>query len=463
MITVGTRIEKAQRLVEIAEAYDDVYFTVGTHPHEAAGEAAADFAAMRRFAAHPKCVGIGEAGLDYHYNYAPPEVAKGVFRGQIGLARELGLPLVIHTREAEDDTAAILREEMGQGTFAALLHCFTSSRALAETALDLGLSISFSGVVTFKKSDELRAIARDVPLDRILVETDAPYLAPVPHRGKRNEPAYVAATARAVAEAKGMAPEALAEAARANTLSLFSRIAADGGRAGEPHRHDPRLRLVRRRAARRAGLGRLRPGQSANRRRRCALLIERVGEAGVTTVLIDVGPDIREQLIGADVRRVDGVLITHPHADHTHGIDDLRPLYHTRHARVDIHMDEPTALRVWEAFAYVFETPEGSSYPPMATISGSPPGARARFKGLAERSRRFRSISTTARSTRSGSASGSSPIRLTSNAFPRRAGRCSKGSTCGSSTRSAIARIRRISASRRRSPRSRRCGRSARS
>ncbi len=230
MITVGTRIEKAQRLVEIAEAYDDVYFTVGTHPHEAAGEAAGDFAAMRRFAAHRKCVGIGEAGLDYHYNYAPPEVAKGVFRGQIALARELGLPLVIHTREAEDDTAAILKEEMGRGPFAALLHCFTSSRALAETALDLGLSISFSGVVTFKKSDELRAIARDVPLDRLLVETDAPYLAPVPHRGKRNEPAYVAATARAVAEAKGMAPEALAEAARANTLSLFSRIPAEGAR-----------------------------------------------------------------------------------------------------------------------------------------------------------------------------------------------------------------------------------------
>jgi TatD DNase family protein len=230
MITVGTQIEKAHRLIEIAKAYDDVYFTVGTHPHEAAGEAASDFSAMRRFAAHPKCVGIGEAGLDYHYNYAPPEVAKRVFRGQIALARELGLPLVIHTREAEDDTAAILKEEMGKGVFAALLHCFTSSRALAETALDLGLSISFSGVVTFKKSDELRAVARDVPLDRILVETDAPYLAPVPHRGKRNEPAYVAATARAVAEAKGMAPEALAEAACANTLRLFSRILAEGPR-----------------------------------------------------------------------------------------------------------------------------------------------------------------------------------------------------------------------------------------
>jgi TatD DNase family protein len=231
MITIGTRIERAHRLVEIADAYHDVYFTVGTHPHEAAGEAASDFAAMRRLASHPKCVGIGEAGLDYHYNYAPPEVAKAVFRGQIALARELALPLVIHTREAEADTAAILKEEMRQGPFAALLHCFTSSRALADTALDLGLSISFSGVVTFKKSDELRAIARDVPLDRILVETDAPYLAPVPHRGKRNEPAFVAATARAVAEAKGMAPEALAEAARVNTLRLFSRIGADRARA----------------------------------------------------------------------------------------------------------------------------------------------------------------------------------------------------------------------------------------
>ncbi len=228
MITIGTRIEKAARAAEIAERYDSVYFTVGTHPHEAAGEAAADFAAMRRFAAHPKCVGIGEAGLDYHYNHAPPDVAKRVFRGQIALARELGLPLVIHTRDAEDDTAAILKDEMGQGRFAALLHCFTSSRALAETALELGLMISFSGVVTFKKSEDLRDIARDVPLDRILVETDAPYLAPVPHRGKRNEPAFVAATARAVAEAKGVAFEALADATSANTLRLFSKLGSGG-------------------------------------------------------------------------------------------------------------------------------------------------------------------------------------------------------------------------------------------
>ena len=224
MITIGTKVAKAARVAEIAERYESVFFTVGTHPHEAAGEGAADLAAMRRLAAHGKCVGVGETGLDYHYNTAPPDVAERVFRAQIGLARELSLPLVIHSRDADDDMARILKDEMGQGRFSAIMHCFTSSRALAETALELGLSISFSGVVTFKNSAELRAIARDVPLDRILVETDAPYLAPVPHRGKRNEPAFVVATARVIAETRGLEPAALAAATRANTLRIFSRL-----------------------------------------------------------------------------------------------------------------------------------------------------------------------------------------------------------------------------------------------
>jgi TatD DNase family protein len=231
MITIGTQVAKAGHVVEIAERYDDVFFTVGTHPHEAATEGAGDFAAMRKFASHPKCVGIGEAGLDYHYNYAPPEVAKRIFRGQIGLARELRLPLVIHARDADDDIAEILTDEMGQGRFTAVLHCFTSSRELAETALGLGLSISFSGVVTFKKSEGLRAIARDVPLDRILVETDAPYLAPIPHRGHRNEPAFVVNTANVVAEARGLKPEALAAATRANTLKFFPKLQSAAGRS----------------------------------------------------------------------------------------------------------------------------------------------------------------------------------------------------------------------------------------
>src|SRR5579872_4432253 len=239
MITIGTRVSKAADVAAIAERYDDVFFTVGTHPHEAAGEGAEDFAAMRDFASHPKCVGVGEAGLDYHYDYAPRDVAQRVFRGQIALARELDLPLVIHARDADADIAAILTEEMGQGRFRAVLHCFTSSRQLGETALDLGLSISFSGVVTFKKSDDLRGIARDVPLDRILVETDAPYLAPAPHRGHRNEPAFVVATAGVVAEARGIELDELAAATRANTLRFFSRLEAAGGKppqaVGTPH------------------------------------------------------------------------------------------------------------------------------------------------------------------------------------------------------------------------------------
>ena len=229
MVTIGTKVGEAGRLAEIAERHGSVFFTVGTHPHEAARPDAEDFEAMRRFAQHEKCVGVGEAGLDYHYNFAPPELAKRVFRGQIALARELGLPLVVHTREAEDDTAAILNEEMGKGAFSAIMHCFTSSRALAEAALGLGFMISFSGVVTFKNSGDLRAIARDVPLDRILVETDAPYLAPAPYRGKCNEPAYVAETARVVADAKGLSPEEIAEATRANALRIFPKLNGGGG------------------------------------------------------------------------------------------------------------------------------------------------------------------------------------------------------------------------------------------
>jgi TatD DNase family protein len=228
LVTISTRIRKFDEVKAIAERFDDVFFTIGTHPHQAAEEPEVDAAAIRAFARHPKCVGIGEAGLDYHYNYAPPDIAARVFRAQIGLARELGLPLVIHAREADPDVAAILREEMDAGPFKAVLHCFTSSRALAETGLELGLYVSFSGVLTFKTSTELRAIARDVPMDRLLVETDAPFLAPVPHRGRRNEPAFVVDTARVLAEVKSVDAQSIAAATRANTLRLFSKMDAEG-------------------------------------------------------------------------------------------------------------------------------------------------------------------------------------------------------------------------------------------
>ena len=224
LITISTRVAHGARLAALAERFDEVYFTIGTHPHQAAEEAETDAEAVRAFAAHPKCVGIGEAGLDYHYNYAPPDIAARVFRAQIGLARALDLPLVIHARDADADISAILRDEMGKGAFRAVLHCFTSSRALAETGLELGLYVSFSGVLTFKNSQSLREIADIVPADRVLVETDAPFLAPVPHRGKRNEPAFVAETARVLAEVKGLDEAALAAQTRANTLRLFSKM-----------------------------------------------------------------------------------------------------------------------------------------------------------------------------------------------------------------------------------------------
>ncbi len=224
IITISTRVARHDAIAAIAERYADVYFTVGTHPHQAAEEPDVPVERLVALSRHPKCVGIGEAGLDYHYDEVPREVAAAVFRTHIAAARESGLPLVIHAREADADVADILRDEMERGPFKAVLHCFTSSAALAETGLELGLFVSFSGVVTFKNSDDLRDIARAVPLDRVLVETDAPFLAPVPHRGQRNEPAFVADTARVLAELKGLDPTAFAEATSRNAERLFDKL-----------------------------------------------------------------------------------------------------------------------------------------------------------------------------------------------------------------------------------------------
>ncbi len=223
-ITISTRVARADALCTLAERFSDVFYTVGTHPHQAAEEPDVAVERLIELAAHPKCVAIGEAGLDYHYDYAPRDVAARVFRTHIAAARASGLPLVIHARDADDDVAAILEDEMGQGPFKAVLHCFTSSRALAQTGLALGCFISFSGVVTFKNSDALRAIAAEVPIDRMLVETDAPFLAPVPHRGKRNEPAFVADTARCLAALKGVDEQDFAAATSANVARLFNKL-----------------------------------------------------------------------------------------------------------------------------------------------------------------------------------------------------------------------------------------------
>ena len=222
-LTIGTTLKGFSRVREIAEHFPDVYCSVGIHPHEAEGEPVADAARLIELAAHPRVVGIGETGLDYYYEHSPKAAQRSNFRAHIAAARQTKLPLIVHTRDAEDDTIEILRDEMEKGAFTGLIHCFTGTPRLAAMALQLGLYISVSGIATFKKSQALRDTLHAVPLDRLLVETDAPYLAPMPYRGKRNEPAYVAETAAVLAELKGVSFDTLAEATTENFFALFSR------------------------------------------------------------------------------------------------------------------------------------------------------------------------------------------------------------------------------------------------
>lgn len=233
MLTISTKLSSFEGVRAIAERHDDVWCSVGVHPHEAEAEGQAMPDQLIALAAHPKVVGIGETGLDYYYEHSPRAAQQESFRAHIAAARETGLPLIVHSREADEDTAAILREEMAAGAFSGLIHCFSTGQGLADAALDLGLSISIAGIVTFKKSEALRETAAKVPLERLLVETDAPYLAPVPKRGKRNEPAYVVHTAACLAELKGLGPEALAEATSANFHRLFAKTRNPAGAVGE--------------------------------------------------------------------------------------------------------------------------------------------------------------------------------------------------------------------------------------
>lgn len=224
IVAISTRIRQLPDLIAIAEQYPNVFCSVGTHPHYAHEELDVSVEEIVRLAEHPKVVAIGEAGLDYFYKRSPPEAQAEGFRRHIAAARITGLPLEIHTRQADEDTARILEEEHAKGPFPAILHCFTGGRDLAMRALALGLTISFTGVITFRKSEELRTIAAEVPLDRLLVETDAPFLAPEPYRGKLNEPAYVVHTAEALARVKGVTPQELAEATTENFFRLFKKV-----------------------------------------------------------------------------------------------------------------------------------------------------------------------------------------------------------------------------------------------
>lgn len=224
-VSIGTKLSRTHEVVAVAERFSDVYATIGSHPHEAEVEPLDGPEPLVDRSASPRIVGIGETGLDYHYEHSPRAQQIANFRAHIAAARMLGVPLIVHTRGAEDDTIDILGEEMGKGAFTGLIHCFTGTQRLADAALDLGLYISASGIATFKKSDALRAVLARVPLERLLVETDAPYLAPTPHRGKRNEPAFVVHTAALLAELKGVSADALAAATTDNFFHLFTRAA----------------------------------------------------------------------------------------------------------------------------------------------------------------------------------------------------------------------------------------------
>jgi len=224
IVTISTRVEKHAQVLAISERFPDVFCSVGTHPHYSHEEADMDPARLIAIAKHPKVVAIGEAGLDYFRNNSPRDAQMRSFRQHIAAARQTGLPLVIHSRDCDADMAQILSEESGKGAFPAVLHCFTGGRELAFTAVDLGHYVSFTGILTFKNSNALRDIAAELPADRVLVETDAPYLAPLPYRGKRNEPAYVVETAKVLAETRGVTVEEINRLTTENFFSLFSKV-----------------------------------------------------------------------------------------------------------------------------------------------------------------------------------------------------------------------------------------------
>ena len=224
MVTISTRVRQLGKLLEIAGRFPNVYCSVGTHPHHADEEDGISADELIGLANHPKVVAFGEAGLDYFYQHGSREAQERGFRTHIAAARATGLPLVIHTRDADEDCGRILENEIAKGAFRAVLHCYTGGRELAMTAMSLGLSISFTGILTFKKSQALRELAAELPADRILVETDSPYLAPGKHRGKRNEPSYVAETARVLAEVRGISLEEISRQTTANFFRLFSKV-----------------------------------------------------------------------------------------------------------------------------------------------------------------------------------------------------------------------------------------------
>jgi TatD DNase family protein len=223
MQTICTELEEFEEVAAIAQMYEGIYCSIGVHPNESGEKKRADLNDLLSRTSHPKVIGVGETGLDYHYETSGREIQQESFRVHIKAARESGLPLIVHTREADKDTINILAEEMNKGVFKGLIHCFTSTKYLAEKAIEMGMYVSLSGIISFKNAEDIRNTVKGLPLERLLVETDAPFLAPLPHRGKRNEPSYVAHTNRKLAEIKGISEEESARITTENFFRLFDK------------------------------------------------------------------------------------------------------------------------------------------------------------------------------------------------------------------------------------------------
>ena len=367
IVTISTRVKRLGGLLAIAERFPNVYCSVGTHPHQADEEDGIPAERTDRTDRHPKVVALGEAGLDYFYEHGSREAQERGFRAHIAAARATGLPLVIHTREADDDCGRILEDEIAKGPFRAVLHCYTGGRELAMKAIALGLSISFTGILTFKKSRS--ACANSPPNSRPIASWSKP-TRPIWRRAnfaasatsrpmssksqrcwqKRAASRWRRFRGRPRKTSSGCSPKCRAEGCG---MTVTLTILGCGSSAGVPR---PAL-----------GWGACDPKNPKNRRRRCSLLVERTRRSGTTRIVIDTSPDLREQLIDAEVDHIDAVYLTHEHADQTHGIDDLRSVVLHQRRRIPVYFNQSTAKDIMARFSYCFISPEGSDYPPILT------------------------------------------------------------------------------------------------